>query len=306
MSLVFPLGSVALGTMRLTSWGANMTPQDAASLILAAHASGVRVIDSADIYGHYTVERLLGEALRLLPPEVRGSLFLVSKFGIHLPCEARPGIARKAYESSEAHAVASVSRTREELGVPSVDLVLVHRPDPLTSPADLAATLAGLVRGGLARGVGVSNYTGPQLRALHAHTSRAGVPLVANQVKLSLLHPEALFDGTVDACLELGVAVMAYSPLGGLFDGEAGSDGDDAARRARVLAALARVASQKGATREAVALAWIMAHPARIVPVIGTTRQERVKGLVEGARGVEISRWEWFELLEAVRGKEID
>jgi predicted oxidoreductase len=183
-------GKIVLGTMRLTEWGGNLDTAAITEVLRAARDAGVTCIDLADIYGNHTVEAAVGDALRA-DPTLADAFKFATKFGILFPSAARPDIARKAYDSSREHALASVDRSNKLLfdGVGSggrvVDLVMVHRPDYLVHPRELAATLAELVSSGRAAAVGVSNYGAAQLRTLHAELARldAGVCLAVNQVR---------------------------------------------------------------------------------------------------------------------------
>ncbi len=182
----------------------------------------------------------------------------------------------------------------QALGVEHIDVLLLHRPDPLMDADDTARGLQDVIAAGKVGHVGVSNF-GPAPFELLA--SRLAVPLVTNQLELSLLKPAPFVDGTLDDCQRRRIAPMAWSPLAG---GRLFAPDDPQAMRVRT--ALEAIRSRLGATSiEQVALAWLLAHPARIVPVLGTTRIERLR---DAARAVEIAldRVHWFALWEAANG----
>ena len=209
----------------------------------------------------------------------------------------RPGNRLQHYDTSAAHIVASVDRSLANLGTDYLDLLLLHRPDPLMDADETAAALAGLVKAGKARAVGVSNFTPSQFDLL---ASRLPFSLVTNQIEMSVLKTTALTDGSLDHAQRLSYAPMIWSPLGGgsLFTGQGG-------REARVRAALAAVAAEIGAGDLAtVAIAWLLRHPAQLVPVLGSMKPERLAAMA-GALDVRLDRQQWFAILEASEGRSV-
>lgn len=280
------LSRILLGTYRLERWGLD----DAA---LARHLEacvelGVTSVDTADVYAGYACEERLGAALRR-SPGLRERLQLVTKTGILFACPAQPRVRVKHYDTSRAHVVAQVERSLRALGTDRLDLLLLHRPDPLLEPDEIAEAFVALRDAGKVRAFGVSNFAPSQVELLRASVP---VPLVANQVEISLAHTEPLFDGTLDQTLRHGMIPMAWSPLGG------GRLLEDAVLTAR----LWEIAAQYGhAAADQVALAWLLRHPAGIHPVVGTGNLDRVRGAV-GALALKLDRQAWFALLEAARG----
>ena len=234
---------LALGVMRLLEWG--LTSQALAGFLAQVAEAGVQVLDTADIYGRGAVEPALGAAFRE-QPDLRGRFFLVGKCGIRLVSEASPRVAVKHYDTSTAHVVAQVDGTLRHLGTDHLDLLLIHRPDPLLDAEALATTLGALRASGKVRSFGVSNFLPPQVDLLQAHLS---LPLVTNQVEASLWHPGPLLDGTLDHAQRVGQAAMAWSPLGG---------GRPAPPQ--LAAALDRQGQARGLTPAQVALAWLIGH----------------------------------------------
>jgi predicted oxidoreductase len=286
-----------LGLWRLMEW-----PLDLAGLqqlVEGCLAVGITSFDHADIYGSYQCEARFGELLRAAPA-LRAQLQLVSKCGIRLVAPQRPQNSRHTYDASRAHIVASVERSLRNFHTDHLDLLLLHRPDPLMDADETAAALGELVQAGKVRHVGVSNFLPAQLELL---ASRMSVPLVTNQVQLSVLQLAPFEDGTLAQAQRLALAPMAWSPLAGgaLLGGSDKASGADQ-RGERVRAALRSVATQLGgATLEQVALAWLLRHPARIVPVLGTGRMERVLAATRALQ-LTLSREQWFEVWCASTG----
>ena len=183
--------------------------------------AGITTIDHADIYGGYRVEALFGEMLASRP-DLRNRIELVTKCGIALVSPARPDHRIKHYNSTPQHIRQSLENSLRNLKVDHIDLLLLHRPDPLLDAGEIAGVLETLVAEGKTRAVGVSNYTPSQFALLQ---SKLNIPLVANQIELSVTHTAPLHDGTLDDCQRLGVLPMAWSPFGGgrLFDPEKGN-----------------------------------------------------------------------------------
>lgn len=288
------------GTMRLTNWGANMDAAQASAFLTKLVDMGVKIVDTADIYGDYSVERLLGEVFAA-NPGMREKLFVITKCGIKMVSPGRPEHKTKQYDASEAHILASVTNSLKEMKTGYLDQLLIHRPDPYTHPAETARAFAKLKEQGSVKSFGVSNYSPSQFEALHNECSKVGVTLDVNQVEISLFHPDCMFDGTLDQCMRLGVKVQAWSPVGGgkLWV----KDSDEQTQR--VKKALEEVgAAHGGATLEAVALAWVSQHPADISLIVGTTKVERVAAAAKFGE-VKLTREQWFFLLQAARGHEV-
>jgi predicted oxidoreductase len=285
---------LALGLWRLASW--NLDDAGVLDLIHVALDLGITTFDHADIYGDYRCEDRFGRAMAL-EPGLRQRLQLVTKCGIRLVSERRPAHKIKHYDSGRAHILASVDNSLRALHSDHLNLLLLHRPDPLMDADEVADAFYELRRSGRVLHFGVSNFTPWQFDLL---SSRLDFPLVTNQVELSVLNMEVLHDGTVDQCQRLCISPMAWSPLGGgrLFDGD-----DDQARRVR-RALKAAGEELGGASLDQVALAWVLRHPANIVPVLGTGNVEHLR---RSAASVELSlsREQWFTLWTASAGREV-
>jgi len=278
---------LALGTMRLLDWG--RSPGELAAFLAQAADLGLAVLDTADIYGAGAVEPALGAAFRTAPG-LRDRFRIVGKCGIRLVSEAPPRVAVKHYDTSRAHVRARVEGSLRALGTDHLDLLLIHRPDPLLDADELAAVLTDLVAEGKALALGVSNFLPAQAHLLQ---SRLANLLAAHQLEASLWHPEPLLDGTVDHAQAQRLRVMAWSPLGG---GRAPS--------AALAAALAEQGGALGLSPAQVALAWLARHPAGILPVLGTGRLDRLREAV-AAMACDLDREAWFGLLEAAKGRPV-
>ncbi|MDX9866358.1 MAG: aldo/keto reductase [Kiritimatiellia bacterium] len=290
----FELSRMAYGTWRLLA--DKPTAQEVNRRLHSCLELGITTIDTAEIYGKYEVESLLGEALAL-SPGLRERLELVTKAGIYVPCAACPGRRTAHYDATAGRLCASLDQSLKRLRTGRVDLFLVHRPDWLTRAEDTAQGLNRLVREGKIRAAGVSNYSPACVDLLNACLER---PAAVNQIAFSLLRMEAMEDGTLTQCERLGMTPMAWSPLAGgrLFDPAEPAAGRLAA------AAAACAARYGGATLDQLAYAWILAHPGRPVAIIGTNRLERLR-LAAQADALTLDREDWYALWEAAQGRRI-
>ena len=257
---------------------------------------GITTIDTAEIYGRYAVEEQLGAALAL-SPGLRDRLEIVTKAGIYVPCPYHPERRTAHYNATGPRLIRSLDKSLRLLGTDRVELFLVHRPDWLTRADDTAAGLNELLRSGKIRAAGVSNHSASQFELLN---SRMEQPLATNQIEFHLLNHAPIHDGTLPQCERLGVTPMAWSPLAGgrLFDA------NEAAASRLAVAANSMAPRYEGATLEQLAYAWIMAHPSRPLPVIGTNKPERI-GSAAKADGLVLEREDWYALWEAAQGRPI-
>lgn len=257
----------------------------------AALDAGFTLLDTADVYGldngeiFGAAEALLGKVLHAAP-HLRDRFVLASKAGIW------PGTP---YDSSEDYLAAAVENCLTRMNVERIDLFQIHRPDVLTHPADLARTLETLRTAGKIGEVGVSNFTAAQTAALAAHLP---FPLASTQIEYSPAAIDPLTDGILDQALEKNFGVLAWSPLAG---GRLGDGAEPTARTGAVVQALDDLAQRHGVTRSVMAYAWIMAHPSRPIPIIGTQDPERIAQAAT-ALNVELTRADWYAVLTAARG----
>jgi predicted oxidoreductase len=283
---------IAFGCWRLVEWAVDL--HGLRTLVDQVLELGITTFDHADIYGDYQCEQRFGELLAAAPA-LRSRMQLASKCDIRLLSAHRPANRRHIYDTTAAHITASAENSLRALRTDHLDLLMLHRPDPLMDADEAAGALDALVAAGKVRHVGVSNFAPAQLELLAA---RLKSPLVTNQLELSPLRLEPFLDGTLDQCQRLRIAPMAWSPLAG---GRLATGND--ARATRVRAALAQVAADVGAASpEQVAYAWLLRHPARILPVTGSGRIERVREAV-GALSLALTREQWFDIWCASTGQ---
>lgn len=287
---------LAFGTWHLLDDSEAATPQGLLQRLRVCLDLGITTIDTAEIYGLYRVEEAIGAALQL-DPGVKSKMQIVSKAGIYVPCDFHPARTTAFYNTSAERLIKSVEKSLRLLGVESLDLFLVHRPDWLTPAEETAEGLNQLLRDGKIRAAGVSNYSAGQFSALQQFMDQ---PLATNQVQFSPFCFDPIFDGTFDQCQERCIHPMAWSPTGG---GRLFTEDDEIGQRLRnTMAALAP--KYQGATPDQLCYAWILAHPSGPVAVTGTNKIERLKSIAAG-ESIGLEREDWYAIAEAARGRRI-
>ena len=265
------------------------SPETVRAKVDACLDQGITTLDQADIYGGYAAEAILGAALT---PSLRDKVEIVTKCDIVAPVGRYADRRIKYYDTSRDHIIASVNASLAALGTDRIDLLLIHRPDPLMDHHETGAALDEVIAAGKVRAVGVSNFRPYDWTLLQSATK---APLVTNQIELSLTHNAPLTNGDVAFHQQAGVPLMAWSPLGGgaLMQGDAAlSD------------LMHRIGAEHGVDAAAVAVAWLLAHPARILPIMGTNNLARIRALSDATR-VKLDRQTWFELYTAALGTEV-
>ena len=285
------LSRIVAGMWRMNEW--RLTPQQRLAFIEQCLDLGVTSFDHADIYGGYGVEAAFGEALALRPA-LRARMQLVSKCGIKLVNAARPEHTIQHYDTSASHIIASAENSLRQLGTDHLDLLLIHRPDPLMQFDEVADAFRRLRQDGKVLHFGVSNFSRHQFESLNRR-----IALATNQVEFSPLCVAPMFDETFDGLQDVGVSPMIWSPLAGgrLFSK------DDAAG-VRVGAVVRKIADELRRPFGSVVFAWIMQLPSRPIPLTGSGRIEAVAEAVEATQ-FSLSRDQWFEILRAARGHEV-
>jgi predicted oxidoreductase len=282
------LSRIVYGMWRLSE-DTDTSPAHVRAKIEACLEQGITTMDQADIYGGYMAEEVMGAGLT---PEIKDRIEVVTKCDIVAPAGRYADAPVKYYDTGRAHVLASVDHSLRLMGIDKIDLLLIHRPDPLMDHHETGAALDEVVASGKVRAVGVSNFK------LHDWTllqSAMKTKLVTNQIELSLGAHQGFTNGDVAYLQERGIPPMAWSPLGG---GALMTADNDLGR------ALDRVAKADGVDRAAVATAWLLAHPARIMPVMGSNTISRIKGFSD-ALDVDMTRARWFELYTAALGDEV-
>jgi len=271
--------------------------------LAAAYEAGYTLFDNADIYCRGEAERILGEALREIP-DLRGRVLIATKCGIRPAGDPTPESPYR-YDFSAEHIVRSCEESLRRLGVETIDVYQLHRPDYLADPAEVAAAFEHLRAAGKVRYFGVSNCRPTLLTALQCACS---MPFIVQQVEISLARLDCFTDGTLDQCLIEGLTPLAWSPLAG------GLLGDGAQKLLRwqeqyrvdaIVTALDAIARARGTSRMVIALAWLLKHPSRIVPIVGSVNPARIRQAVQ-ATETELSREEWYRLLTAARGQPLE
>jgi predicted oxidoreductase len=285
------LSRIVAGMWRMNEWG--MSVEQRVAFIEQCIELGVTSFDHADIYGDYGVEGVFGEALRARPL-LRARIQLVSKCGIKLVSDMRPQHGIQHYDTTATHIIASAEESLRQLQTDHLDLLLIHRPDPLMDFDEIAEAFTRLQQAGKVRHVGVSNFTRHQFECLNRR-----VALATNQVEFSPMFTAPMFDQTFDGLQDLRIAPMAWSPLGG---GRLFTAND--ARANEVRGVIQEIAERMDKPFASVLFAWIMQLPSRPIPLTGTGRIDAIREAVAGA-GFQLERGDWFRILRAARGHEV-
>ena len=285
---------IIIGTMRLGDWGSNLSTDELETFIDVCIDLGFKDFDHADIYGHYTDEERFGRVIKRRP-DLKSKIQNTTKCGIKLTTPNRPAHQLKSYDTSKEHIIWSAENSLNELGVDVLDVFLIHRPDYLMNPHEIAEAFMSLKDAGKVKAFGVSNFSASQFELLNTLT-----PLVTNQLEISLLQRNAFDDGTLDQCLLHGIRPTAWSPFGG---GAIFSE-----QRSPEIARIKKVATVLGekhnATIDQVLIAFLLKHPAMIIPIYGSSKISRIKS-IKGALEVNLSHEDWYHLWEAAIGNEV-
>ncbi|MCA0149142.1 aldo/keto reductase family oxidoreductase [Rossellomorea vietnamensis] len=282
------------GLWRLSDW--KQSKEDTLSLIQHNIENGITTFDHADIYGSYTCETLFGEALAL-QPSLREKMEIVTKCGIVLPSDNRPEHKTHHYNTSKKHILTSVEHSLQQLKTDYIDLLLIHRPDLFMNGEEVAEAFTQLKEEGKVRHFGVSNFKDHQWNMLQSYLP---FPLITNQIELSAYHLENFEDGTLNLCQEKRVAPMAWSPLAGgaIFKGE-----DEKA--VRLQHTLKKVQEETGAKGiDQVLYAWLLNHPAKIMPIVGSGKKERIQHAIDSL-SIQLDHDQWFEILQTSMGHDV-
>jgi predicted oxidoreductase len=298
---------LAYGCWRLAgTWeAAHVTPDRIAhgqAAVMAAYEAGYTLFDHADIYCSGVAESIFGQALSAVPG-IRDQILIASKCGIRKAGDPEPH-APYRYDFSASYIIWSCEESLKRLRIDTLDLYQLHRPDFLLRPEEVASAFDQLKQSGKVREFGVSNFRPSQVSLLRKYCP---MPILVNQIEISLCHLDALSDGTLDQCLENRITPVAWSPLaGGRLASTGGVDMKDPnhAHKARLQEALDSTAREYGVGRTTIALAWLLKHPGGIIPIVGTTNPERIREAV-GAADIDLSRENWYRLTEAALGRHL-
>ncbi len=300
---------IALGCMRLSE-----DREEAMRTVHAALDQGINLFDHADIYGLGEREEVFS-ALWVRAPGLRDRIVLQTKCGVRFPGDPEPTSPGR-YDFSHEHIIRSVEGSLRRLKTDYVDILLLHRPDALVEPEEVACAFDQLHRAGKVRWFGVSNHTAAQIKLLRTCVER---PLIVNQVELSVVHNQLINDGiafnrddlgvisrsegTLEFCRMEGITIQAWSPLaGGRVSGKPITPPN--ARLEETVDVVAELAAERNVSKEAILIAWLLRHPAGIQPIIGTTNPTRIADACQ-ADDLTLTREAWYRLFTAGRGARV-
>ena len=281
-----------VGCMRWGVWGENFTTSQYEQIINQCLAIGLDIFDHADIYGHYTTEADFGHALKG-NTSLRNQIKIITKCGINMLTPNRPHHAIKSYDTSATHITKSVEQSLQNFHTDYIDTLLIHRPDILMHVEEIAATITTLKTAGKIKSFGVSNFTTSQVALLNKY-----IPIEHHQVEISVTNLNAFDNGVLDQCQLVNIEAQSWSPMGnGIFT-------DCSEQHTRILSEAESLAKTYECSVNQVLLAFLYAHPSQIVPVIGTTKFERIQEATK-AMEIELTREDFYKLWTASTGKEV-
>lgn len=282
---------IIAGTMTWGNWGKQLSTKEMVNLIQFCTEQGITTFDHADIYGAYTTEAEFGKAFANSGIQ-RESIQLISKCGIqHLSGGRNNKVGH--YNYSKDYIIWSVETSLKNLQTDVLDLLLLHRPSPLMHPDEISEAIQVLKQQGKIKSFGVSNFTPSQVDLISKN-----VTVEVNQIEFSLTHHAAMHDGSLDHMLLNGTTPMAWSPLGTIFKH------DEDEKNQRIHNQLQELTDKYDATKDQLLLAWILKHPAKIHPVVGTTTKKRLEYSVK-ATAIDLELEDWFLMLVASQGHSV-
>ncbi len=277
---------IVAGTMTWGSWGKQLSTAEMADLIHHCLEVGITTFDHADIYGDYGTEAHFGAAFSA-SGVARETIQLVSKCGIQMT-SGRPNLV-KHYQYDADYIIWSAEQSLKNLNTDYLDLFLLHRPSPLLESNEVEKAVSHLKEQGKIKQFGVSNFSPSQIAVITTNT-----PVEANQVEFSLTHTLPMEDGTFDDCLANQRMAMSWSPLGNFFR-------EDNPQNERISELMKKLTEKYGANESQLLLAFILKHPAKVYPVVGTTNKQRLTDSIKAA-SIDLELQDWFLLLEAAKG----
>lgn len=287
------LSRITLGIWRAREW--NLSSGDLYSLISQSVDLGITSFDHADIYGGYTCEELFGNAMKI-NPALRSKMQLITKCGIRLLSDKFPDTEIKHYDTSKEHILKSAENSLKNLNTDYIDLLLIHRPDPLMNADETAEAFYELKKSGKVLHFGVSNFLPHQFSLLQ---SRLDFPLATNQIEVSPLYTEHFDNGNIDYLQEKRVSPMVWSPFAG---GKLFTESSERADRVRKV--FYELMQKYNAGIEAIASAWLLTHPVNFIVVVGSGKIDRIKAALNGME-IKLTRQEWFKIWIAAKGADV-
>ena len=282
---------IIVGVMRWGIWGANHSESGVQKLIETSLEEDLYTFDHANIYGGYTTEELFGNAFSEMKIN-REKIQLITKCGICMPSEKK-NFPLKYYNYSKEYILNQADESLKNLKTDYIDLLLLHRPSPLINPEEIAAAFGVLRSSGKVRDFGVSNFTTSQFDLISKYFPQ----LVTNQVEVSLTETKAFYDGTIDQMMLKKLQPMAWSVMGTYFS-------EDSERTARIKSVLEVLTKKYNAEEAQLLLAFLLKHPSKIIPIIGTSKVESIKSLKKSLQ-INLEIEDWFSLLEASLGHDV-
>lgn len=287
------LSNPIAGCMRWGKWGANFNTAAYRAMIEDCLEIGVNSFDHADIYGDYTTEEEFGDALKE-DKTLRSQIKIITKCGIQMVTENRPQHNIKSYNTGKKHIIQSAEQSLKNFGTDYLDVLLIHRADPLLDPEAVAEAIQILQQQGKVHAFGVSNFLPHQVNML-----RNWVPIHYNQIEVSIIKTAPIYNGILDNCIEHQIRPMAWAPLGG------GLLTDDLHPHYRSIAHAASLLAEKyAAGLNEILIAWLNTHPSKILSVIGTTQATRL-AQAKKAASIKLTREDWFLMMKAATGEDV-
>jgi len=277
--------------MRWGVWGADHSERKVQELIEVCLDEGITTFDHADIYGGHTTEALFGNAWKEMNID-RNKIELISKCGIVMDSENKPS-PLKYYDYGRDYILKCVDESLKNLKTDYLDLLLLHRPSPLMTPEEVAAVFGMLKANGKVKDFGVSNFSASQFDLLNQY-----VPLVTNQIEASVNHTDSFYDGTLDQLMKKNLRPMAWSVMGNYFS-------ETSQQNIRIKKVILELCKKYYAEENEILLAFVLRHPSKIIPVIGSSKTDTVRKL-KSALMLDLETIDWFKILEASRGNEVD
>lgn len=293
-SIPHHLSPVIAGCMKWGQWGSRFSTQEYLQVIEECLVTDITTFDHADIYGDYTTEEEFGAAIKL-KPALRDKMQIITKCGIRRFTPNRPHHKIHSYDTGKEHIINSLEKSLTNLCTDYVDIFLIHRPDPLMHPFEIAEAITQLKAQGKIKDFGVSNFTPSQLEMVHKSSA-----VKYNQIEISIIQMDPFHNGQLDQFIQHNIIPMAWSPLGA---GTLMKDPEDE-RNKRILAVAQYLGDKYDASIDQILLAFLFKHPSGIIPVLGTTKIERLKAAMNAAN-IQLEREEWFMLWRASMGREV-
>ena len=279
------------GTMRWGIWGANHSVKEIQKLIDVCVEENITTFDHADIYGSHTTEELFGNAWKDMDLK-RENLQFISKCGIVMNSDKKPS-ALKYYNYNKDYILNCVDESLSNLKTDYLDTLLLHRPSPLMNPEVIAEAFTVLKDAGKVKEFGVSNFSVSQFELINQY-----VPLVTNQIEISVNEISAFENGILDQLMSKGLRPTAWSVMGSYFS-------DQSDENIRIKKVIVELCDKYNAEENQILLAFILKHPSKIIPVIGTSKAETIRTLSQTLQ-IDLDLEDWFRILESIRGKEVD